>query len=692
MKKLYTLAAAIAIPFLAAARPASPEVMRHTNPDGSVVEFLIFGDENFNYATDINRTNILSFSPEGYLAPQIRNGRVMNATPANIMTLAEEHLSASPSKGKQNRMAAIDFNGRSMYPTIGEVPALVILLEFSDGKFVKDDPAAYYNRFCNEARFSEYGGRGSVKDYFTACSNGKFSPNFEIYGPVKLKETSRYYTGAGTNMPNAGHNARFGEAIKEAIDQLDPTIDFSRYDLDNNGTIDSIFFIFSGYGQADTGNKDYVWPHEWDFLGYTVENNHPLQLERLIVDNVEVRDYACTNELNGKRGIPVAQQPYIDGIGAFCHEYGHVLGLPDFYDTTNTGTRTPGAYSVMADGSYNLNSTCPPLFSAYEQWVCRWIEFDEAADGSSYTLHPMDSADRNAMRIQLKSKIPPFTTDPDFYVFENRSNSGWDISLDEHGLYIWQIDFNKNAWTSNKVNANLKSRVRMVNLPGKTTSYAWPGEDGAHSYILPSQNILVSASSGKTLNSTISSITYDPFISTDVTFDYNKAVQLTDAPVLSPNPTAQASEHKINLEWSKVEGATDYLLTVERRDNSGNVRYVNGYNEKAVGNVLSTTIDNISEGAWTQSFTVWVRAYNGIPASATSNKIVFTPADLPEGSGVGEVEMEVPVVFGGTGCIHAPENAKVYTLGGIETGKDNLPAGIYIVKTETGFTAKVIVR
>ncbi len=694
MKKILTLAATIALPLLAIARPASPEAMQHVNPDGTIVEYRLCGDENFNYMTDLSSENILSVNTSGYLAPKLQGGKILKATGANIAMLRAAHeasLPASYARSNQARMAAVDFNGRTKYPTIGEVPALVILLEFDGTPFSSPDPVAQYTRFCNEEGYSDYGGKGSVKDYFKACSNGKFSPTFEVYGPVKLKGDSRYYAGSGTDLPNHDHNARFGEAIKEAIEALDPYVEFNRFDLDNDGVIDSIFFLYSGYGQADTGNKDYVWPHEWNYIAYTKDNNSPIGLPRLYADGVEVQDYACSNELNGSQKIPVSLRPYLDGVGAFCHEYGHVLGLPDFYDTSNTKTVTPGVYSVMASGSYNQNSTCPPLFSAYEQWVCRWIEFEEATNDTSYTLYPMSSDERNAMRIQLVKRVPIYKADPDYYVFENRLQTGWDASLPQQGMLIWQIKYDKDRWVNNQVNVNRDPCVRILSVPDNPAQYAWPGDDQKYCYILPSQNILVSATQNKVIDATISNITYDPFISPLVTFDYNKTTQLTDAPVLNSYPTVETASHKIHFSWSEVPGATDYMLTVERRDASGNMKTVGDYNEKRVGNVLSTVVDNVPASVWEQTFTAYVRAFNGIPASATSNKVVFIPAKMTEDTAVDEIEVDVPSIFGGVGCIYAPEDARVFTLGGIETGRENLPAGIYIVKT-TNSTAKVMVK
>lgn len=693
MKKFYALAAAAVFPLLASARPASPELMSHTNPDGTIVEFHAFGDGDFNYMTDADRQTILRLNSDGFMVPCVLNGRTLRPVAEDIEALREQQLKSLPASARQARMAALDYNGRSQYPTTGEVHGLVVLLEFSDTPYSMEDPQKQYDRFCNEEGYSDFEGKGSARDYFIASSRGKFQPHFDVVGPVKLKHNSRYYSGNDDpSLYNSGHNARFGVAIQEALEYLDPIIDFSKYDLDNNQEIDNIFFFYSGYGQADnTNNKDLIWPHQWDYLGFTKDGGNSLGLPRLYVDGVEMRTYACTNELNGNKQIPASMRPYLDGIGAFCHEYGHVLGLPDLYDTLKTNTVTPGNYSIMDTGSYNCNSTCPPLFSAYEQWVCNWLEYDEAEDATTYTLPPLGNNDAKAVRIRIRRPASTVQYYPEYFVLENRNQSGWDYYLPQHGMFIWHIDYDKSAWTSNRVNISGRARVELISSPGDASVIGWPGDDNQFPYILPSQDVLVSRSTRKTLDVTISSITYDPYLSPDLTFDYNNAVQLTGAPVLSDSPTIGKGVRELYLNWTKVEGATDYALTVTRRDAAGRTFTVSSLNETLVGNVDHFTVRNISAAAWTQVFTAYVRAFNGLPATTTSNKVMFVPADLNENTGVDEISGEIPFICGGVGCIYAPEGAKVYNLNGIETGLTDLPAGIYIVVAK-GATAKVAVR
>ena len=198
-KNLYALAAMAAVALPALSRPASPELMRHTNPDGTVVEFYMNGDENFNYLTDKDRSVVLERQGQKII-PMVRNGRNLMFNEANINMLKAERGVSNPvvsaSAGKVNRMASLDASGRSTYPTKGNVRACVILLEYPDTPFSMADPVDQFSRFCNEKGYSDYNSKGSAKDYFEACSGGQFSPTFDVYGPIKLKHDAPWYVGA----------------------------------------------------------------------------------------------------------------------------------------------------------------------------------------------------------------------------------------------------------------------------------------------------------------------------------------------------------------------------------------------------------------------------------------------------------------------------------------------------------------
>lgn len=702
LKSLYTFAAMAALALPAFSRPASPEVLSHVNPDGTVVQFRLNGDDKFSYCTSLDGVQILEFKGKS-LAPMIRNGVPMTATPANLALLRSEVVQEpqiAAEAPKQARMAALDGNGRTTYPTVGETHGCVILVEYADTPFISKDPLDQFTRLCNEKGYSDYGSRGSAKDYFEACSDGKYTPVFDVYGPVKLSHPAEYYVGSDRpGLPGSGKNARFGEAIEEAVKYLDAQgVDFSIYDYDNDDVIDNIFFFYSGYGQNDTADPTKVWPHQADFIRYTdvyAAFSDVLKLDRLYVDGKEVRTYACSCELNGSSKIPADKKPWIDGIGAFCHEYSHVLGLPDIYDTRyepgKTPTPTPGDYTVMDGGTYNMLSTCPPLYSAYEKWVCNWLDYTDAADDSEYTLNPLAGKNSNAVRIRIPRPGTGGRFYPEYFVLEARDNTSWDESLPQHGMLIWRIDYNAAAWKDNVVNTDGYPRIELIGT-GVGTDKAWPGYDNPVDFITPTTGQLNSNYLKKPVNAIITDITYDydTLEGGPVTFTYNKYKENDLTTVLHSSPYADQVNRTLVFNWQAVPEATGYELTVKRRDSAGREYVVSGLNALNVGTDNSYTLERLPETHWKQTFTAFVRVIAHLPSSKTSNIITFVPADI-DNSGVDGIDAEAVAIYGAKGGIIAPEGARAFNLSGVETGLHNLPAGIYIV-VYSGSTAKVVVR
>lgn len=683
--------ALLGLPLLAAARPASPHPVKVTNPDGTTIEVIAYGNEDFSYVTDLEGRNVLEYDLKGNLRPAMRNGRALTCSTADLNLLRAETQSVTPmrSEGSTHRMAALDNSGRSTYPTVGDCNALVILLEYADTPFSLEDPVKAFDKLCNEPGYSDYNSVGSARDYYMAASNNKFRPNFKVYGPVKLKNKSSYYSGNdadASKLDGYKKTARFGEAIKEAVEALDGEINFADFDLDKNGEVDNIFFFYSGYGAADTGgNPNYVWPHQADFIRYT-NKEVSLGLDPLIADGVQIRTYACSNEVNGKR-LSNPNANLIDGIGAFVHEYGHVLGLPDLYNTSNMNF-VVGDYSVMDHGSYNMDSTCPPLFSAYEKWVCHWIEFTDAVNGESYSVPALSKGD-DAKAVRLRIRVAGGKYSSEYFIIETRANESWDRSLGEEGLMIWHIDYDKTYWTANAVN-RMRPRINILKSDGELS--AFPGPENTFHYITPdSKNAIKPYGDHKSFNPYISNIRYDAETGI-ATFDYNKYTTPTEAvTVMHDKPEAESAKHDVHLRWDAVEGSYDYLLTVKKVDVSGKETVYNQIEEFSTYGENNFTVRNIADKDWNSTFRAYVRVVCPYPSTKVSNEISFIPSQLPEGTAVETVDADSIVIYGLQGRIVAPENARVFNINGIETGKTDLPAGIYIVVAE-GKTVKVAVK
>lgn len=689
LKHLLTIAA-LAAPFAASAVPAYPGFITKTNPDGTTVEIRIHGDEFFSYVTNADNV-LMEQNAEGYWMPVQKNGVNVIATEAviNEMVSSKGALKMRQ-KSEQQRMAALDSDGRSLYPTIGEdIHSLVILMEYADTKFSIPDAKQEFSDWLNKEGYSNYDAVGSVRDYYVAASHGQFKPVFDVKGIVTLPETSSYYVGANKKYQN------FHEALEYAVSELDDEINFADYDYDGDGVIDTIYFIYAGYGQADTGDDSTIWPHQSSMTQY-----------KITLDGKSFGPYATSNELSGLGYY--RDELIMDGIGTFVHEYGHVLGLPDLYDPNYRDSAIiPGKWSTMDSGSYNLNKTCPPLFSGYEKWVCNWLELEDVEEGKSYTLLTSDQENR-ALKIPVYRRGNE--NKKEFFILESRSNSGgWDQGFADSGMLIWHIDYQSMYWAQNAVNSTpAHPRVFLVTADGSGNPFlsnygmadkaTWPGTYTQNTFISPETKITLDVyTSGGTNDSFITSIAYDNELRQS-TFNYNVVKEAPDVTTLMKTPNSLYNErgrevNTVRFYWDAVEGASGYNLTVWRETEDGEILYVNGANELAVGNVTQYDITNISSFLWTEKMYASVRVVKELPSTAISNIVEFVPDELERVpmSSIENVVTKDVNIYSVKGQIIAPEDARVYNLGGVEVGKENLSAGIYIVRYENK-AVKVVVK
>ena len=637
MKNLKHLFAAtlLLLPFVASAVPAYPGIITRTNPDGTTVELRVYGDEFFNYVTNTDNV-VMQKNENGFWLPVIKNGVELVATPEVVNEMQE---GSQMMKMRQNvniqRVAALDNNGRTTYPTIGDdIHSLVVLMEYADTKFTIPNVTEEFNNWLNQENYSGYNAVGSVRDYYIASSNGLFKPVFDI-APiiVSLPEKSVYYT-AGDQV------GRFNQALKFAVETIDDVVDFTKYDYDNDGVIDTIYFIYAGFGQADTLDETTIWPHQGSMAYYNIT-----------LDGKQFGPYATSNELCGI--CYGKDEPIIDGIGAFAHEYGHVLGLPDLYDPAyNKSAVTPGYWSVMDAGSYNLQSTCPPLFSAYEKWLCKWLEYEDIADNTSYELLSMDQQNR-AIKIPVYRRGGESLNPNEYFLLEARSQNGWDSGFSDSGLLIWHVDYQVNSWRGNTVNSvPSHPRCYLVSADGTGNPFTnnlgsakmapWPGKYENNTFISPDTEITLDMyTSGAVNNHFITSIAYD-YENNISTFDFNVITEAPDYKTIMLQPVGLLNDRgrktkNIRLSWEPLEGAECYFLTVYRLKEDGTKLYLGGCNELKVGTDTEYEIKNISDYLMDSTHYAYVRVCKGLPSSEISNEVEFVINDLEYVSGINDI-------------------------------------------------------
>ena len=325
------------------------------------------------------------------------------------------------------------------FPTTGDVKSIVILVNYEDVQFVTPDANAAFSRMLNEANYSTNGGTGSARDYFIANSSGKFRPQFDVFGPYTLPHERSYYKGHEQEM------------IVDACGLADDDgVDFTEYDVNKDGNIDNVFVYYAGHNPAEGGPEEAVWPHRSYAVVWDEETEKGYKYS---LDDVWIWDYACTSELTGSKGSRQC------GIGTFCHEFSHVLGLDDLYNTADSEIYTVGEWDIMCSGNYNNNGRTPPSYSAYERWMVGWLTPEQLTVAADYMLDPLETSGKAYLIADAEHNMQVLSPSPkEYWLVENRQAVGWDAPdgcLPGTGLLISHIIFHKGKWNNNTPNNTL---------------------------------------------------------------------------------------------------------------------------------------------------------------------------------------------------------------------------------------------
>lgn len=594
---------------------AKRDVMTVTQPDGSTLKIKKVGDEILSFT--MTEDGIILHEANGFFTygKVAADGAVtstgVKAADVNARSLTDSKIVTrfsdldlnkileTPELVKRRsqvvleepasvRSRAISQSGfglmRSGFPAEGNVKGLIILVQYRDVKFTHPTPAQYFGDMINKPGFSEYNGTGSALDFFTRNSNGVFTPDFDVYGPITLANDRAYY-GAQSGTQ---HDVRAYAMVTEACRALDDEIDFSQYDTDGDGQVDNVFLFYAGQGQASYGPAESIWPHAWyirDGAGVTC-----------MLDGVLINRYACTNEWEKSRP---------DGVGTFIHEFSHVMGLPDLYSTNGSLSVTPGSWSCMDYGPYNNEGCTPPNYGAFERNALGWTDPILIKGNMTITL---DEIQNN------RCAIIPTEVETEFFLLENRQNNGWDSYVPGHGLMVWHIDYVPSVFQRNNVNNTSSHQyvdileaggVANANSWATMASYPFPGTKNVTSLTSETKPALVSWG-GKAIDLPITDIVEEEGM---VTFNVNGGSDRLSVPVV--NEPVKGDDYFI-ASWKPVSGATDYLISVTAYPNDVS------FTEKADFGSGNITEAVLPEG--------WTSSVNPAPTYTTANNYVEMPS------------------------------------------------------------------
>lgn len=450
---------------------SNPNPVTVVQPDGTSLTVRIHGDENFHYTTTVDgfliRKDKDGFYKYDRLDATKKVRRLSNQRVNNVFNRSAEEQQLigelTPVRKQMDLLMSFDKGIRKapaqilkksvLSPqveagtTVEESQYLVILVNFKDKEMVFDQ--ADFDAWLNEPGYSVDGGTGSVKDYYRDNSMGQFIPNFVVLGPYTLAHEQVYYA---ANDESEGGDVNPRDMVVEALTmakEANPNIDFAQFDNDCDGYMDNVNIIYAGYSEASTGNADDMWPHSWTLGDQAFE-----------IDGVTCNNYGCSAELVGASGAKM------DGIGTFTHEFGHVLGLKDMYDTDEYIDGygiDPGAYCLYASGSYNNDSRTPPCLMAFERMQMGWCSPAELKDAEDVVLKHVAENEARYINCQPDRAAG---TGVEWFLLENRQQTGWDTYIPAHGLLIYHYDYTdemvEKYWSINGPNNNSKHRCMYI--------------------------------------------------------------------------------------------------------------------------------------------------------------------------------------------------------------------------------------
>lgn len=583
-KRFLTLAAMFMLAASAFAVPAKRVKRQVQQPDGSVLTVMLRGDENFHYTSTEDGQPLVqradgaycyaTFDSNGKLTASAQVAHDVESRGAAELSFLNYYTAESQKvrslgmeRAKQRnarRMArlanrgVVDASGKPVRRVMagatggegigvtGKRKGLVILVNFKDKKMQSKHTQAEWNDYFNKVGYNKYGNNGSVHDYFYAQSYGKLDLEFDVIGPVTVSKNMASY---GANDAQ-GNDIDPAGMIKEACElaYAKEKMDMSQYDWDGDGAVDQVYVIYAGYGEAAGGEKNTIWPHEWDIEGGGYS---------LVLGGQRIRTYACSSELNGGYGTDIS------GIGTACHEFSHCMGIPDFYDTAGGGCFGMDAWDLMDYGSYGGDGYEPTGYNTYEKWVSGWIEPTILTEPCYIkNMKPLSDAPEACVVFNEANKN-------EYYIFENRQLKGTDVALPNHGMLVIHVDYDQKVWFDNEVN-NTSNHQRFTVVPAdnKLTSETvsgdtYPGTTKSTELTdisKPAATLFNANSDGrKFLGKPVTEITEKDGL---ISFTFMGGVNLD-----APQPKVMnMTETSFTGGWNAVDGAESY--TVELREKS----------------------------------------------------------------------------------------------------------------------------
>lgn len=472
MKKTFlSFVALICCALVAVAVPAKPGWNSVKQSDGTYLQVQAVGNA-FNHALLTSDGLMVARGSDGdfyYFSSvtgltTVRAHNVGERTATEVAFIGAQHASLDVASKKSRishkgpQLGVGGSNADADVPAQGTRKVPIILVEYKDKKF---------NNTREQIIQAMLTGNTSVQQYFKDQSNGKYDPDFEVFGIYTLSQNRQYYGGNDSGGNDKGLGAMVTEACQMAAAD---GVSFNRFDTNNDNYCDVVIVIYAGVGEAQASYTypQAIWPCNWNLQSAAYYGMGGSGAFRPNGSGVYVNNFAVFNELHGSND----NTSTIDGIGTFCHEFGHCLGLPDFYDTNYGGHYGMGYWDIMDTGCYANDTYTPVGYSAYEKNFMGWINYVNPTPGTYYTLPIWNQKNEETDKaLFLQSDI----NGDEFFIIENRRQQGWDRYLPAQGLLIHHITYSASRWQANTPN---NQNIQLVTIMPADNTLSTNNESG----------------------------------------------------------------------------------------------------------------------------------------------------------------------------------------------------------------------
>ena len=607
-----------------AAAPASPREFFLYQPDGTAIAARRRGDEFTKILTTADGCTIRMGEDKWYYyawyeddgSVTLSEYRAGKDVPQEIMARSRNipygalaSAAAARRAGLQRgadaddrillRIRAARNPGTRAEDGVVERHGIVILAQFPDLQFRSGHTRESFERLLSEPGYSYNGATGSASDYFNDQFKGFYTFSFDVSDIVTVDHEYAYYGG----NDDSGHDKNPGELIADACRKADSQIDFSKYDDDGDGKVDNVFVFFAGEDEAEAASDDHIWSHAW-YLSAAGETLH--------LDGKTIDRYACAAELHRSAD----GRTDLTGIGTFCHEFCHTLGISDYYDTDyeNSDGKSTALWqhtSLMDGGNYNNENRTPPNLNAPEREETGIFEATALSAGTC-TLEPIDA---NGVYYRADTE-----NEGEYYLFECRTEKGWDSYIGGSGLLVYHIDKSSNeAGYSSGYRQNLTARQRWqyneVNCyPAHQCADLIEAYPGAANTLQPGETIQTSMVRQVFFPYVTTSASYDaftpdstpafvswsgakvPFAITDIEKSGDNIVMHVydyEGPLEPVSVSCEVFQDAVILTWSASAPDYDGSSTVSWRESAGGERMEESVNPYEPGQ-YSCTIEGLT--------------------------------------------------------------------------------------------------